>query len=406
VNFNFGSPGARSLGFGGAFVAVADDATAVFINPAGLTQIVRREVAVEGRLFSYTNKYAAAGRESGQPTQRGADMLSGIVDRESTDRLGGLAFASLVVPRDRWSFALYRHELANFRASSVTDGLFFETTKLGRPTTSRTFPSVSDLRLRIVSYGGSVGYQVTDALSVGLAAVRQDATIDSLTTFYAFPGDNVNAPASFTIPHSLQSQHGRETDLVLNGGVLWRVTSALTFGASYQHDNEFHVAIAQSSPGATPAAPVPGEFHVPSIYRGGLSYLLRHYTTFSVEVDRIGYSELTKHFVVIDTEPNLYRVNDGTEFHLGIQRMLVNDAVIAAIGHPLILTVGAWRDPSHQIRYLDRSDPHSFRFPRGSGEYHATIGLGVAIGDPYELAAAYDYSSRQRIGSVSVVRRF
>ena len=34
--FSFSNPGARSLGLGGAFVALAADATAAFANPAGL----------------------------------------------------------------------------------------------------------------------------------------------------------------------------------------------------------------------------------------------------------------------------------------------------------------------------------------------------------------------------------
>ncbi len=34
--------GARSLGMGGAFVAVADDATGGFFNPAGLVQVTQR----------------------------------------------------------------------------------------------------------------------------------------------------------------------------------------------------------------------------------------------------------------------------------------------------------------------------------------------------------------------------
>jgi hypothetical protein len=36
--FSFSNPGARSMGLGGAFVALADDATAAFANPAGLVQ--------------------------------------------------------------------------------------------------------------------------------------------------------------------------------------------------------------------------------------------------------------------------------------------------------------------------------------------------------------------------------
>ena len=38
------NPGARSLGFGGAFVAIADDATAAWANPAGLVQLARPEL--------------------------------------------------------------------------------------------------------------------------------------------------------------------------------------------------------------------------------------------------------------------------------------------------------------------------------------------------------------------------
>ncbi len=38
--------GARALGMGGAFVAVSDDATAVYWNPAGLTQLRKKEAIV------------------------------------------------------------------------------------------------------------------------------------------------------------------------------------------------------------------------------------------------------------------------------------------------------------------------------------------------------------------------
>ena len=50
--FSFSNPGARSLGLGGAFAALADDATAAFANPAGLVQLVRPEVSIEGRSWS------------------------------------------------------------------------------------------------------------------------------------------------------------------------------------------------------------------------------------------------------------------------------------------------------------------------------------------------------------------
>src|SRR5437763_1120257 len=44
--------GARAQGMGGAFIAVADDATAASWNPGGLIQLERPEFSVVGEAFS------------------------------------------------------------------------------------------------------------------------------------------------------------------------------------------------------------------------------------------------------------------------------------------------------------------------------------------------------------------
>ena len=49
LQFDFLNPGARSLALGSAFTAVADDATAAFTNPAGLTYLIKPEVSAEFR---------------------------------------------------------------------------------------------------------------------------------------------------------------------------------------------------------------------------------------------------------------------------------------------------------------------------------------------------------------------
>ena len=48
--YNITGAGARAEGFGGAFIGVADDATAVVWNPAGLSQLQRPEASVVARL--------------------------------------------------------------------------------------------------------------------------------------------------------------------------------------------------------------------------------------------------------------------------------------------------------------------------------------------------------------------
>jgi long-subunit fatty acid transport protein len=67
-------PGVRALGLGGAYVAVADGADAVYWNPAGLQLMKRKEVQLmHAELFADQNQDAIAyvhpggGRENGKP---------------------------------------------------------------------------------------------------------------------------------------------------------------------------------------------------------------------------------------------------------------------------------------------------------------------------------------------------
>ena len=52
MNYDFRPPGARSLAMGGAFTALADDATSVLLNPAGLVQLRRPEFSLVGKVWT------------------------------------------------------------------------------------------------------------------------------------------------------------------------------------------------------------------------------------------------------------------------------------------------------------------------------------------------------------------
>ena len=51
--------GARALGMGGAFIAVADDATAASWNPAGLIQLEKPELSIVGEYFYKSDEYSS-----------------------------------------------------------------------------------------------------------------------------------------------------------------------------------------------------------------------------------------------------------------------------------------------------------------------------------------------------------
>lgn len=57
LNFRFNNPGARANGMGGAFIGLADDATAAYTNPAGLTILTEPEVSIEYKIGEYDNTF-------------------------------------------------------------------------------------------------------------------------------------------------------------------------------------------------------------------------------------------------------------------------------------------------------------------------------------------------------------
>ncbi len=171
---------ARSLGFGGAFVALADDATAAFANPAGLVQLARPELSIEGRYWSYSTPFSAGGRLAGEPTGIGLDDTAGLRTAKSERDLSGVSFLSAVYPVKSGSIALYRHQLAKFESLAVTDGLFQEI-----PGFQTRFP---DLRtatdLDVVTYGFAAGFRLSETFSWGFGLAYNEVGFEARTEVF------------------------------------------------------------------------------------------------------------------------------------------------------------------------------------------------------------------------------
>lgn len=61
IDWNITGAGSRAMGMGGAFIGLADDATAISWNPAGLYQLERMEASVVTQFYSETLNFEAAG---------------------------------------------------------------------------------------------------------------------------------------------------------------------------------------------------------------------------------------------------------------------------------------------------------------------------------------------------------
>ena len=77
TDFNFLGAGARAAGMGNAFIGVADDATAISWNPAGLSQLIKPEVSLLGRYSTYDYKLeSSAGNIEGSSSLFGVNFAS------------------------------------------------------------------------------------------------------------------------------------------------------------------------------------------------------------------------------------------------------------------------------------------------------------------------------------------
>ncbi len=413
IQFNFSTPGARSLGLGGAFLGLADDATAAYTNPAGLTTLSKPEISFEGRQWDYTSTFTDSGHGFGPPSNEGLDTVAGLQDGEASSDTTGLSFLSYVYPKNRWAFAVYRHELANFETDYRTQGAFFG----AEGSVSRFFPVRAQMQLDIVNYGASLAYRLSDAFTLGVGVSFYEFEMDSLTERFAL-GTNFYGAPSYDPANVInyQQQLGDDDDTSFNVGILWNLSDAVSLGAVYRQGPEFDVAAANI---AGPAAGTPGQvftavdasFTVPDVYGLGLAFRPSDVVRIAIDWNHVTYSDLTDDLQNLFgagslAATQLLTVDDADEIHAGFEYVFVNGPF------PIAIRLGTWYDPAHKM-YFD-GDPgadstqqtYAALFREGDDEMHYSVGFGFILGESFQLDVAADFSDPIDTMSLSGVYRF
>lgn len=335
LDLSLSNPGARSLGFGGAFAALADDATAAYANPAGLVQLVKTEISAELRLWRQTPQFVAGGRIDGEPTGRGLDTSRELrLNRSSNDSFGP-SFASVVLPRGRFTYALYGHRLADFESRSESQGFFFDLDgETGR------FPAGREqAALEATSAGLAVGWKPHEQLSLGLGAVFTELAVRTDSHAFVPLGEEDQGdfePIPFA-PENLISRNSMrvdDTDLTFNAGLLWQMTERLSLGLFYRQgasgagriDTEIGPAAfpEELEPFEVPTRFVnPARFEVPDVAGAGLAYRSSDGRfTVATEVQRVGYEGLITAIPTDEIEIFGREYRDAWEYHLGAEYAL------------------------------------------------------------------------------------
>ena len=399
-------PGARSLAMGGAFVALADDATSAFANPAGLTILERSEVSLEGRNWDIRSTYTDLGRIDGQPTGIGLDTRTGLVRRETESSQSGLSFASYVSASKtrRWAAGVFHHVLADYSSSFQSQGVFTDRRRANPQRTPivRFGPYEFLTDLSIENTGGTFAYQLGNCveyrrcLRLGVTLASYHLQVEAIEIVFRDPPGR--GESSFTEELDGASTVGDDHELAASLGLLWEPSGRWKLGLAYRSGPEF--AIDQRGLGGEG----PAEFKLPDRFAVGVAFSPTPQLTFSFEVDRVEYSSLLQ-----GNRLEAFTLDDGNEARLGVEYILFFGSPTEP--HRLALMAGAWHDPDHRVAFTGEigSSIDVFRrayFPAdGEDELHLTAGVGVNLGNlQFDLGA--DFSDAIDTVAVSTVYRF
>ena len=406
LEFSFSNPGARSMGLGGAFLALADDATAAFANPAGLVQLVRPEFSLEIRTRRYSTPYTAGGRAAGDPTGNGIDTVAGLRTADSNETTSGVSFLSFVYPGARWSLALYRHQLADFALRTELDGLFAD---VDGGDVARFLDQRTLTELDIVTNGLSAAYQVSDSLSIGVGISYFDGSVVSRGTSYdqspeAFWNSNSFLP-KLAYENTLFSAD--DSDWGFSVGILWSFAERWRLGGVYRQGPEFSYELtsragpAHEQPDGSDLGTVFGQsIAFPDIYGAGVAYRSPSgRLTVGFEWDHVEYSVIIETLDSELVEASQATMDDVDELHLGFEYVFLDATPLIAV------RAGLWRDPDHRFRYVGDEPFNRALFPAGDDVMHVSAGAGVAFRG-FQIDLGLDLSDVVNSASLSAIYSF
>lgn len=442
LQFQFGTPGARALGMGGAFVGLADDATAAFANPAGLLWLTEPELAVELRSSHFVTRAAASGSLDGTPTGVGLDVFDGIRWEEYEADVTELGFLAYVQAWKDCSVAIYRQQLASYRGRILEADGFFLQSALGPR--FRTAPLDASLELDIVNWGASAAFRFSDQLWAGLGLSYYTFELNGVSDRYGvLVVDDYGIlrptfdPIDFDDETRIVDRHMQSGDDGAFGGhvgLLWN-SDGWSVGAFYRPGPEFdldyrhimmpagiELAAAQNLdvPAIEAALTNGAVFSVPDTAGVGFSFRPNDRWVISTEAEWIEYSSLAPdantsiNGLADITHPEAgtkegfleaFRVEDGWELHLGAEYAIWGSVSWA-------LRAGTWYETEHQMRF-EKPPSSAFQgslpvqFPGGTDLWHITGGVGTVLSSGrLQIDLGLDYSKRSTVVSLSAVASF
>lgn len=364
--------GARATGMGGAFIGVADDATAASWNPAGLVQLEKPEVSLVGSYFNRSQRYSS-------------DVHPEIAADNSMDA-GGVNFASAVYP-----FTLFKRNMVlsvNYQRlyEMGKDISFKYTWDMDGDTIDDAITFTQKGCLYALS--PALAAQITPAFHLGatLNLWRNDLGDNGWENTYRSHGTGTMSGYAY------ENRVDRHTEVSFRGlnanvGLLWNFLGPFTAGLVYKTSFDARLEkrsktfLSQDIPElgyhdeVTRVRDEDMTMQMPASYGLGLSY--RHSDTWTVAFDlyRTQWSRFLirksdgKEVNPLDSRPiSEGRLKDTTQVRLGTEYLFIRGQ------HVIPLRAGIFCDPEPTTGSLD----DYYGFSLGTGYSNGRLSLDAS----------------------------
>jgi long-chain fatty acid transport protein len=371
LQVQFAPPGARALGMGATFVAVADDATAAVSNPAGLIILSRSEISGQFRYSSFTT-----------PSPFGEDMP------DSKESIGSVSFASFVYPKKSFALGFFYNQPTNFESAFNASWTNYDSDIRSDVTeTLSTSQSV-----KIENFGASAAFKFGKSLSVG-ASLRGTRVSREMSFAYSWaplvvPGTKV----TFS-----DGASGSPTEVSFGVGMLINPNGRVSVGANYSYGPTVDIGrtysiqrsgilVDSEHPAQESGTDVPSPFNVPDTFGAGIAFRPTDRWVVSAEVLGIKYTDLD---INAPADENPLSFKDAAEFHAGAEYTLMAGKT------PFSIRAGYFYDPDHDGRREVDTTQH-----------HVTFGAGLVANNKIQMDFAVNLAKYVKEGLFSVVVRF
>jgi long-subunit fatty acid transport protein len=350
--------GARATGMGGAFIGVADDATAASWNPAGLIQLERPEISVVYSYFKRNQRY----RSSSHPE----------IESENNMDSNSINYASFAYP------------FRPFKQNMIISVNYQRLYEMNKDVSFRYLDDIEDIYVDhnylqegyLYALSPAMAMRVTPVLYIGAALNLWDNYLGRNGWEIEYTQITLSDEYSDVVAKEVNSFKGTNA----NFGFLWKINGSVTLGGVYKTpfngDLEREISIYQigsSSPFKEYTRYL--TMKMPASYGLGLSYRYSDTWTMTFDVYRTEWSrfllndESGKEYNPFDYSPiSEGRLKDTIQVRLGSEYLFIKGKNV------IPMRFGLFYDPEPQKESLD----DYYGFSLGTGFVSRRIALDIA----------------------------